>query len=63
MNIDDIKLGETYQYYFSAKDGSLQHRPVQVIAIGGGKVTVKEASGQKMTIGPADIDNRQVEAF
>lgn len=62
MNITDIKLGETYQYYFD-KAGTLMHRPVQVVQITGNKITVKESNGTKMTVSASDLDNRQIEAF
>lgn len=68
MNIADIKLGETYQYYFYDSDKRLRHFPV--IPIKKNKKTVvvvtRGAPGNpenEMRINPDSLDNRQLEAF
>lgn len=67
MNISEIKVGETYQYYFHDRAGHLRHYPVDVIKINKKSVRVKLAGPCPdpiyLRVDPSELDNRQVEAF
>lgn len=65
MNIQDIRLGETYQYYWNDISGNLHHRSVTAIKINEKSVRVKtkDADGLEFRAQASELDNRQIEAF
>lgn len=63
MNINDIKLGETYQYYWYNSSGQLQHSPVKVLRINQKSIRVLGLMDLEFRVDPKELDNRQVEAF
>lgn len=62
MRLEDIKLGETYQYYFHDSERHLRHFPVEVVKLNKRSVRVKCAD-EEFRADPSELDNRQVEAF
>lgn len=67
MNITDIKLGETYNYYWHDSHGSLKHSTVEAIKINAKSVRVRHkdsmANELEFRVDPSELDNRQIEAF
>lgn len=66
MNINDIKLGETYQYYFHDAERHLRHFPVEVVKLNKKSVRVvtsKFNAKHEFRVDPSELDNRQLEAF
>lgn len=62
MNINDIKVGERYQYYFYDNEKRLRHFPVDVVKVNRRSIRVKH-DDLEMRVSPSELDNRQMDAF